>query len=57
MTKNEAIELLQNSKSVDHWNHNREQIKIRLDRDVNQRKFFAEVEGHGLIVKVLGKDR
>ncbi len=51
MNKSEAMYYMAKSKNVNDWNDRRDLVKSKFEGDL--KGFLAEIDGHGLINKVL----
>lgn len=55
MTKEQAIEIMKQSKTVAEWNENREEVRKQCTPQ-EWSKLYWEIDATGLIVSVLGRD-
>lgn len=57
MNKQEAIDLMKTSTSVNDWNEKRQQVKDSIYDVKLQQQVIGTIDGSGLITEVLGYDR
>jgi hypothetical protein len=55
MKKEQAIEIMRTSKTIEEWNENRE---IVMNKCTNKewKTISVEIDAYGLVVEVLGRD-
>jgi hypothetical protein len=55
MTKEEAIEIMKTSTTINEWNDNRDKVMNQCTKS-EWKAISVEIDAYGLVVEVLGRD-